>query len=109
MDPAPLNPQHAPHAWSAPVYGSRKPQCPTPTPDGPLLHSPGAIHIQSISGTFLYYGRACNPCILPALNKIATEQAAPTTDTIAKTDTLMDYRIISTTTQMQSFASTPAT
>jgi hypothetical protein len=37
---------------------------------------------------FLCYGQACDPCILPAL---ATEQAAPITDTIAKTDMLMDY------------------
>ena len=28
--PAPLRPQHAPHKWIEPVYGSRKPQSPTP-------------------------------------------------------------------------------
>jgi hypothetical protein len=28
--PAPLRPQHVPHQWSAPIYGSRKPQVPTP-------------------------------------------------------------------------------
>jgi hypothetical protein len=49
------------------------------------------VCIQAISGTFLYYGRACDPCILPALNEIASEQASPTTDTIDKTTMLMDY------------------
>jgi hypothetical protein len=28
--PAPLRPQHAPHKWIEPAYGSRKPQRPTP-------------------------------------------------------------------------------
>ena len=39
----------------------------------------------------MYYGRACDPCILPALNEIATEQASPTTETIERTKMLMDY------------------
>jgi hypothetical protein len=58
---------------------------------GPLLDKQGTNRIQLISGTFLYYGRACDPCILPALNEIASEQAKPATDTIPKTDMLMDY------------------
>ena len=63
----------------------------TPTSAAPLLDKHGTTRIQSISGTFLYYGRACDPCILPALNELASEQASPTTDTIAKSDMLMDY------------------
>jgi hypothetical protein len=40
----------------------------------------------------IYYGRACDPCVLPAVNEIATEQASPTTDTITRTEMLMvDY------------------
>ncbi len=89
--PAPLRAQHAPHQWNAPAYGSRQPQNPTPLSKAPLLDKHGTVRIQSISGTFLYYGRACNPCILPDLNEIASEQAKPTTDTIPKTDMLMDY------------------
>jgi hypothetical protein len=89
--PAPLRAQHAPHKWVEPVYGSRQPQTPTPESIAPLLDKQGTTRIQAISGTFLYYGRACDPCILPALNEIAAEQAKPTTDTIAKTEMLMDY------------------
>ncbi len=89
--PAPLRAQHAPHQWNAPAYGSRQPQSPTPESQAPRLDKQGTIRIQSINGTFLCYGRACDPCILPALNEIAAEQAAPTTDTIARTDMLMDY------------------
>ena len=47
--------------------------------------------MQSISGNFLYYGRSVDPCILPTLNKISSEQAKPTTDTSEKCDMLMDY------------------
>jgi hypothetical protein len=89
--PTPLKKQHAPHPWVAPVYGSSKPQNPTPESAAPLLDKDGTKRIQSISGTFLYYGRAVDPCILPALNEIASQQAKPTTDTIAITDMLMDY------------------
>ena len=34
----------------------------------------------------MYYGRACGSCILPVLNKIATVQAPPTTNTTARTE-----------------------
>ena len=47
--------------------------------------------MQSISGTFLYYSRSADPCILPTLNDIASEQAKSTTDTSEKCDMLMDY------------------
>jgi hypothetical protein len=87
----PLRPQHAPHKWVDPVYGSRSSQNPTPESKAPLLDKHATNCIQAISGTFLYYGRACDPCILPALNEIASEQASPTTGTINKTDMLMDY------------------
>ena len=89
--PKPLRPQHAPPKWIKPVYGSRTPQTPTPSSAAQLLDKPGTKRIQQINGTFMYYGRACDPCILPALNEIATEQASPTTETIERTGMLMDY------------------
>jgi hypothetical protein len=89
--PAPLRKQYAPHKWIEPAYGSRKPQSPTPDSAAQPLNEQGTTRIQAISGTFLYYGRACEPCILPALNEIASEQASPTTETVARTDMLMDY------------------
>jgi hypothetical protein len=89
--PKPTRPQHAPHLWSEPAYGSRKPQRPTLPSTAPPLDKHGTKRIQSVSGTFLYYGRACDPCILPALNELASEQASPTTDTLAKANMLMDY------------------
>ena len=89
--PAPLHPQHAPHDWFRPAYGSRTPQTATEASSAAPLDKAGTLRIQSINGTFMYYGRGVGPCILVALNKIATEQAAPTTDTIAETVMLMDH------------------
>ncbi len=39
----------------------------------------------------LYYARAVNNMILPALSLIATKQAAPTAKTMAKVKQLLDY------------------
>jgi len=56
--PAPLRPQHAPHQWSAPIYGSGKPQDPTPDSKARPLDKQGTTRIQAINGTFMHYGRA---------------------------------------------------
>ena len=42
-------------------------------------------------GTFLFYARAIDNTILPALNDIAAQQAAPTTKTNDKITMLLDY------------------
>jgi hypothetical protein len=55
------------------------------------LDKDGTLRVQAINGTFMYYGRGVGPCILVALNDISSEQATPTSDTLAKTDMLMDY------------------
>ena len=86
----PARPQYAPHKWSKPVYG-RKLQY-TPPPDtSDFLDKKGITRIQSINGSFLYYGRAVDPTILTALNEIATQQSKPTITTEQKAQMLMDY------------------
>ena len=40
---------------------------------------------------FLYYARAVDPCILPAINEISSQQAKPTKETNNKVKMLMDY------------------
>ena len=44
----------------------------------PLLPEKKTKWIQSSVGTFLYYGRAVDSTILPALNDISSSQAKPT-------------------------------
>ena len=89
--PVPKRPQHAPHTWIEPVFRSNQQQKPTAVSSAAPLDPHGTTRVQAINGTFMYYGRACYPCILVALNEIASEQSKPTTDTMAKTDMLMDY------------------
>ena len=67
----PKKPQHSPHQWIPPNY-NQKIQL-TPPPDKSKLLNPKEITIiQSIVGSFLYYGRAVEPVILPAINEIGS-------------------------------------
>ena len=88
--PAPHRAQYSPHQWTRPVYG-QKIQYAAQDKLGQVLDKKGQRRIQSIVGTFLYYGRAVEPTILPALNEIATFQAKPTDDTVKRTNMLLDY------------------
>jgi hypothetical protein len=55
------------------------------------LNKDGTTRIQSVNGTSVYCGRACDRCILAKLKEIAMEQASPTTKTIAEAKMLTDY------------------
>ena len=57
----------------------------------PLLNPKETKYIQSVTGSMLYYGRALDHSILPALNEIASEQSSPTQSTKEKAQQLMDY------------------
>ncbi len=57
----------------------------------PPLSKEDAEYVQAVSGTLLYYGRAVDPTILPALSSIATEQAKPTEKTKETVKQLLDY------------------
>ena len=59
--------QHAPHQWIKPTYG-QKVHYALPPSTLPTLIAVDTKYIQSIDGPFLYYGRAVDPCILPAYN-----------------------------------------
>ena len=50
-----------------------------PAPDAsPQLDNKGTKQIQSIVGSLLYYARAIDNTILPALNTISAQQSKPT-------------------------------
>ena len=85
----PIRPQYAPHKWTLPAYGQRV-QYVTTTLTTPKLTIKEQRRLQSIIGTFLYYGRAVDPTILPALNDLSTYQANPTTETLQRSRMLMD-------------------
>jgi hypothetical protein len=60
-------PQHAPHRWKPPSYGAKQ-QLTPPEDASAKLPPHETIVIKSIVGSFLYYGRAVDPTILPVLN-----------------------------------------
>jgi hypothetical protein len=87
--PTPKFAQHAPHLWSKPIYGQKVQYATSDT--SALLDKTGTRRVQGVSGTFLYYGRALDYTILPALNKISNSQSKPTDVTGKACDHLMDY------------------
>ena len=74
----PLNKdQHAPRRWVKPKYGVIHQL--TPKEDTTeYLSAQDTNYIQRVAGSFLYYGRAVDPTILPAMNEIGLNQAKPT-------------------------------
>ena len=86
----PTKPQHAPHKWTVPIYGKNRQFAPDPDL-APILPAAGIKEVQRKVGTFLYYGRAIDNTILPALNEIAAYQAKPTATTVEKLTMLLDY------------------
>ena len=86
----PSYPQHSPHEWTRPTYGSAIQYA--PLPDKQLLISTKETNlIQQIDGTFLYYARAVDPTMLMALNEIGANQAAPTATTARKVAQFLNY------------------
>ena len=62
------------------------------TPDtSSLLDEHGIKYVQQVTGSLLYYARAIDGTMLPALNTIGTQQAKPTKKTMQKCLRLLDY------------------
>ena len=72
-------PQYSPHKHIPVIYSKQGDRQYTTTPDTTQLLSPTETkYIQSIVGSFLYYGRALDCTILTVLNEIGHSQAQPT-------------------------------
>ena len=57
----------------------------------PPLSGEEAKYMQEVAGTILYYARAVDSTILPALSVITTKQANPMKKTRASMKQLLDY------------------
>lgn len=88
--PQPIAPQYSPHQWAKPVFGSRIQFAPLPD-SSPPLNKKGKKFVQSVVGSFLYYGRTIDSTVLVALNDIAAHQASPTKYIQTKCERLLDY------------------
>ena len=88
--PIPTRMQHSPFKWNPPTYGAPV-QYATPEDTTPLLNTKDTKRVQQVVGTLLYYARAIDNTMLPALNDIAASQSAPTHTTAEQLTQLLDY------------------
>ena len=86
----PTKPVDSPYKAPPRVYGKAA-QDPIPVDSSPKLDEKGKLRIQQVLGTCLYYARAIDDTMLPALSSIASEQATPTERTNKSTNHLLDY------------------
>jgi hypothetical protein len=86
---SPAYPQYAPHQWTQPAYGQKLQFA--PIDESPKLDKTKTIYVQSCIGSFLYYARAVDATMLPAINETSGNQATPTVNTLSVCKMLMDY------------------
>jgi hypothetical protein len=86
----PSKPQHQPYPHNPKQYGS-KAQYTEEQDTSPLLNKEDKKFIQEVMGTFLFYARAVDTTMLTALSSLASEQAAPTVNTMKKCKQFLDY------------------
>ena len=85
-------PSNSPHHYQFPQYGKKIQYADSPD-ISPLLHPKDKTRIQEIIGVFLYYARAVDNTMLPALGTLATQQAAPTQHTMNAVIQFLNYAV----------------
>ena len=88
--PTPKCAQYALHQWMRPNYGATK-KLATPLDTSPPIPEEWKRRIQQIIRTFLYYARAVDFTMLPALNILADQQPSPTKNAEAAITHFLDY------------------
>jgi len=86
----PKRTQDQPHQHAVPVYGATIQYAKDPDKSREL-NKEEKRYVQQVVGTFLFYGRAVDATMLPALSAIASTQAKPTEETMKKTKQFLDY------------------
>jgi len=80
----------SPAIYTPPTYGSKLPQT-VLVDTSPSLDAASILELQQIVGCMLYYARAVDYTMLPAVTAISSDQAHATTATIADVDRLLAY------------------
>ena len=88
--PIPSKAQHAPHQWQKPNYGAKVQYTNGPT-KSPALNANDTKRVQQVLGTLLFYARAVDSTMLPAIGSLATQQANATADTMDGIIDLLNY------------------
>jgi hypothetical protein len=87
---APKRPQHSPHCAPPKKYGTAAHDLIPPDTTPPIDATRIKI-VQQVIGGVLYYARAVDLTVLPALSAIASDQASATETTEAHVQQLLDY------------------
>jgi hypothetical protein len=80
---APTRPEHAPHTWNPPIYGSKTQYVEDET-TSPALSVKDVNKLQQLTGTLLYYDRAVDPTLIMPINVLASKQSRATADKVIK-------------------------
>ena len=88
--PVPSRPEDAPHQWHRPDYGA-KIHFATADDTSPALPPTDKKLIQEVIGIFLFYARAVDLTMLPALGSLAAQQSAPTKKTFQALTQFLNY------------------
>eukprot|EP00804_Cyclotella_cryptica_P029413 CCRYP_013352-RA/>CCRYP_013352-RA protein AED:0.16 eAED:0.24 QI:0/0/0/1/0.2/0.16/6/0/1158 len=88
--PVPIKPQHQPYPHTPRTYCAKQ-QFVDTADDSALLSNTDKTFVQEVIGVFLYYARAVDCTMLPALGSLATQQSAPTQNTMSKIHQFLDY------------------
>jgi hypothetical protein len=86
----PDKPQHSPHKAPPNIYGTAA-QDPIPDDEAPATDAKRIKRIQQVIGGILYYTRAIDMTLLPALSAVASEQSTATETTEKHVKQLLDY------------------
>ncbi len=90
LHPDPTRPQHSPHSWLKPNYGTRT-QFATPDDDSPPMDAADTLRLQEVVGTLLYYARAIDLSMHDALGSLAAAQSESTQETMKALTHLLNY------------------
>jgi hypothetical protein len=86
----PQRAQHSPYPFTPIQYGAKK-QYATESSAAPPVSKQKKRWIQQVVGKFLFYGRAVDPTLLCPLSAIAAQSANPTTETLDRTNQILDF------------------
>ena len=89
--PHPIKPELAPHRYASRSFSATNDQAPIPDDDTARLDSSGVLRVQRVLGCILYYTRAIDSPLLPALIEIGSDQAKATEETRAATKKILDF------------------
>ena len=89
--PRPIKPELAPHRYASRSFSATNAQAPILDYDTAHLDASGVLRVQHVVGSILYYARAIDSPLLPALTEIGSDQEKATEETWAATKKLLDF------------------